>query len=468
MNEVLITFLIIIISSFIFFNISLGLIRKFKINHPKDKYRIYSMVMISIFLISLLSITVISNSLQNPSYLDRTYINNQEDSCSLVVLIDERQVENNNILNSIDSINHNCETEQCNHDNCDFSDLCNPKILSLFVTSSNNIHNIVNNLKIELSNPSFDIDTGITINEKTDHEELNFSFLFLIFNVILIILSIAYLFYSFIFNKKIILKDVNANRCNDLKVLQMVKKVCREIKIKTPKVYVFNGYPNAFVFGHPAYLVISKKLINYLSEDELRTVLYHELAHISNKDNILKPILQTMRIMFFYNPIVHILYYKIINERELLADSKFINSKEEKIRFMEILFKVNDFSKNYNLFSRKIYTTSLLLLVSHKIKKLEISDRFNNLFTYRSKKTFFTTIICLIVLFANISIISLAQNTFLNHLVDSNEELVSNMCNNDLDNCCSINNVNTIYILRLIKLKSDLYDVIVIEDTLND
>ena len=31
----------------------------------------------------------------------------------------------------------------------------------------------------------------------------------------------------------------------------------------------------------------------------------------------------------------------MINERELLADSKFIDSKFEKIKFMELLFKIS-------------------------------------------------------------------------------------------------------------------------------
>ena len=86
------------------------------------------------------------------------------------------------------------------------------------------------------------------------------------------------------------------------------------------KVFVYDGATNAFVFGFPTSLAISKELIHCLSEKELRMAIRHELAHIKNKDLIIKPVLQALRILFFYNPIVHLLYYKMIKERELMAD----------------------------------------------------------------------------------------------------------------------------------------------------
>jgi len=483
MNEVLITILISIISCFIFLNISYILIKKLKINHPKDKFRIYAMVMTSVFLIFILSFTVVANSLQSPIKIDNSYIKDNEENCSLVVAIDETQLEKDNYLNFKDSMDHDCEFDLCNSDECEFSDSCHHKVLSFFITSPKYLNNIISRLtEIKLDSSFTSLDSEVPINQKTifsglnnekinenpDNDESNFSFFFLIFNIILFLLCIAYLLFSLIFSKKIILKNVNAKKCSDPNVLQMVKKLCKEIKIKTPKVYIFDGDPNAFVFGYPASLVISKNLINCLSEEELRIALTHELAHISNKDHILKPLLQTMRILFFYNPIVHILYYKMINERELLADSKFISSKVEKIRFMEILFKINDYSKKQNLFSRNIYGTSSLLLVSHKMRKVGITDRYNHLFSHSRKKSFITILICLLVLSSNISIIAIAQNNFLNDHVGFNEELETEMCKTDLEDCCNIQNIDTIYILRLIKQKSDLLDIIVIEDTFHE
>ena len=119
----------------------------------------------------------------------------------------------------------------------------------------------------------------------------------------------------------------------------------------------------------------------------------------------------------------------MIDERELLADSKFISTKIEKIKFMEMLFKINNLMKNKYIFSKKLYKLTSLSLLSHKVKKLKITDRFNNLFTYNKKKSFITTLVCLIVIFSNISVISLTQNNFLNNSIEIDEKFETESLN---------------------------------------
>ena len=50
------------------------------------------------------------------------------------------------------------------------------------------------------------------------------------------------------------------------------------------------------------------------------------------------------------------------------------------------------------------------------------------------KKSFFTTLICLIVILSNISIIALAQNNLLDHTEEINEELKNNISGGGLEN----------------------------------
>ena len=132
---------------------------------------------------------------------------------------------------------------------------------------------------------------------------------------------------------------------------------------------------------------------------------------------------------------------------------------------MEILIKINDFSKNQNIFSNRIYSSSSLLLVSQKIRKLNITDRYNQLFSARKKKSFFTTLICIIVVLSNISIIALAQNNLLNPKEEINEELKNDICGGGLENYFNNQNIKTIYILRFIKENSHILDIIKLEDT---
>lgn len=466
MNEVIMIILLLILSSFIFFSLSYILIKKLKINHPKDRSRIYIVLMASILILFIISINVISIPLQNQD------IKNNTVDYSMLFVMDETQIDNDNSEETLNPQNYQSEINSSCEDECSYSSYQN--ILSIIIEKSENIDKIISNLiktnsTIQSLNSEipknenllYSVFSDNELNEKQDREESTLIPLFLFIQLILFLICISYLIFSLIFNKKFILKNVKAKKCTDPEIIQMVNKLCKEINIKTPKIYVFNGEPNAFIFGYPISLVISNKLINYLSKEELKVAINHELGHISNKDHILKPLLQSIRIMFFYNPIIHILYSTIMKERELLADSKFINSKVDKIHFMEILLKINDFSKNKNIFSNKFYSSSSLLLVSQKIRHLNITDRYNQLFTTRKKKSLFTLLICIIVILSNISIITITQNNLLNNTKEINEQYKTNIYNDEgLENYFSAKNIKTIYILRFIEEETHLLDII--------
>lgn len=477
MNEVFIIILLSILFSFVFFSLSYILIRKLKINHPKDRSRIFAVLMTSILLIFIISINVIATPLNHQDLRNNSSKMLDMGNCSLLVVMDETQIENDNYQEEKNSLIHDCDINSCCEGECTYSFYQN--ILSLIIHNSEDIENIISRLiKTKTNSTIKSLNSEIPKNEnllysalnnkerneKQNHEESTIVFVFLIFNLILLFLCISYLVYSLIFSKKFIIRNVNAKKCNNSKILQMVNKLCREINIKIPKIYVFDGEPNAFILGYPISLFISKKLINYLSSEELEVAIRHELGHISNKDHLLKPLIQSLRIMFFYNPIIHILYYKIMKERELLADSKFINSKVDKIRFMEILLKINDLSKNQNIFSNKLFGSSSLLLVSKKMRKLGITDRYNQLFSVRKKKSFFTILICIIVILSNISMLVVAQNSLLKNNEEVDEKIKIDTYGEDLENCCNTQNIKTIYILRFIKGETHLLDIINLHD----
>ena len=482
MHDFLISIGMILILTTILFLFSYIFIKILKINHPKDKSKIYTMTIASVLFMLLLSFTVVGNTQINQNKLNDPSNKVDNLDSSLIIVIDETQDGNNNASSSIDSTDHICQPDlSCNHEKETFNQPVQ-KVISFLIQSPENISYIVSQLKSgNLNLLMEEFDNEITVNDNTictnqplglqydnlNKQQSNVIPLFILFNIILIVICVAYLLFSFILGKKIILKNVNAEKCNDLKILNMVQNLCKEIKIKTPKIYTYAGDPNAFIFGYPTSLVISKNLIKYLPEAELRIALRHELAHISNKDHILKPLLQSMRILFFYNPIVHILFKKIINERELLADSKFIESKNEKIKFIEILCKINDLSKTKKLFSNSIYGSSSLLLVSYKTKKLEITDRFDHLFTKKRKKSLITTIICFFILFSNIAAIVIAQKSFSDNTIDNNQKIEPITLSEKSVNKCD-NLVSVVYIMRLIQKDSKSLDLIIIEENLCD
>ncbi len=477
MNEVLTVILISILSSFSFFILAYILIKKLKINHPKDRSKIYLVLMISVLLLFIISINAISIPLQNNDINNNPSEINCEDNYSMLVVMDETQIDNKN-QEVPNPTNNDCDVNQYYGDEYTYSNYQN--ILSIIIEKSEKINSTISKLILTKTNYSINTLNSETpknenllysvlsdnqINEKQNHENSPYLLIFLGFQFILILICLFYLIFTLIFSYKFILKNINAQKCKDPKIIQIVNKLCKEIKIKIPELYVFNGEPNAFIFGYPIALVISNKLIKYLSDIELEIAIRHELGHISNKDHLLKPLLQSIRIMFFYNPIVHILYSMIIKERELLADSKYINSKFDKIRFMEILLKINELSKKQNIFSNKLYSSNSLLLVSQKIRKLNITERYDQLFSARKKKSFYTILICMIVILSNISIITLASNNLLKNNEKINEDIKIDACGENCENYFDNKNIKTIYILRFIEEKTHVLDIINVEDT---
>jgi len=423
MNELIITIFLSILFTFITFIISQFMMKWLKITNAKNRFGVLIIVMLTA--LSVFSFTIIS---ANSNFENGTNIKNDigsltEEYSSLIMIVEETNI-----------IEDNLDTDENYMTNSNYDSSGNLESIShspyyRITTFIPNMSNYKNNILLEIIkqyqnektelinqyNPSEE-DIVISssfinqIDEKTENEKNEPLFLFFIFNLFLIIISCYYLILSFIFGKRLILERYNAKECLDPVINKIVQDLLNELKIKKIKVYLFDGDPNAFVFGFQASLAISNKLIACLSKKELTTAIRHELAHIKNKDMIIKPILQTMRIILFYNPIVHILYHMIMKERELMADSLFINSKEEKITLIETLIKIHKYSNHRKLLSQTIINSYSLSLIAYNSKKLEITDRFNHLFGNNTKKSFYSILICLIIFISNISMIAIARN----------------------------------------------------------
>lgn len=78
-------------------------------------------------------------------------------------------------------------------------------------------------------------------------------------------------------------------------LIENVAKIAFKAGIKMPEVAVFNGSPNAFATGwnrNNALVAFSDQLIYNLEPNELKAVIAHEIAHISNGDMVTMTLLQ--------------------------------------------------------------------------------------------------------------------------------------------------------------------------------
>jgi len=226
---------------------------------------------------------------------------------------------------------------------------------------------------------------------------------------LLFLSSFFYVSSSIYFGKPHTLKRLKANPCKDQKIIDLITSIAKEFNIKTPKIYQFEGPPNAFVFGQPAVLVFSTHLQQYLTVKEFEAAFRHELAHIKHHDTILKPVLQGLRIFFFYNPFVHLLCRRIIKNMEFLADAQTFSSKKEKISLMEALIKISEYSKMPQTCPIPSYQ---IPLISYHSEKLTLTERFFYLFESTSKKSMTTILVAAIILLANVSLFFIVGAAF--------------------------------------------------------
>jgi len=131
------------------------------------------------------------------------------------------------------------------------SENINNTISKIIKTKTNSTINSLNSNIPKNENLLYSVLSGNEINEKQSREESPYLLVFLGFQLILLCLVLSYIIFTLFLNRKFILRNVNAQKCNDPQIIQMVNKLCKEIKIRTPKLYIFDGEPNALFLVIP-------------------------------------------------------------------------------------------------------------------------------------------------------------------------------------------------------------------------
>jgi len=183
------------------------------------------------------------------------------------------------------------------------------------------------------------------------------------------LLGVSLLFFvsTLVLSKSYVKRRFHAEQCEDKRLITVLKRVCHNMGVKVPEVLMIEGV-NAFVFGVPAVLAVGKELLTNTDEKELELVLKHEMNHIKHHENVLKPFLSSLRILFFFNPVVHVLSRKIAKEREFFADKVF-EKRKNKLMFLYTLVRLNELhiTKKRLLFS----ITSSPLVKSNLVMRTE-------------------------------------------------------------------------------------------------
>jgi beta-lactamase regulating signal transducer with metallopeptidase domain/tetratricopeptide (TPR) repeat protein len=94
---------------------------------------------------------------------------------------------------------------------------------------------------------------------------------------------------------------------------------------KLPKIMTAAEGVSPFVTGflHPA-VVLPAALADHVSPEGLRTVLAHEFAHVRRRDALLGWVLACSDVIYFFNPVVHLVKRAILFERERACDEQVL------------------------------------------------------------------------------------------------------------------------------------------------
>lgn len=164
------------------------------------------------------------------------------------------------------------------------------------------------------------------------------------------------------------------------------------------KVVIFEySSPVAFCMGILApKIYLSNSLVKMMTPKELETIIIHEKQHLNRNDNLVLLLLQAIKNMFFFLPIVgdFVNYFHI--RKEVLADRGVINELGSNNNLISALRKVIDYPSltvmSVNTFSQSydIETRVLSLLGNQQVKR---AFPFNNLIISLSVLLLFANVI---------------------------------------------------------------------------
>lgn len=123
-------------------------------------------------------------------------------------------------------------------------------------------------------------------------------------------------------------------------LLNILKKCKMNLKIKYPVKLIVQDYVKMpSIFGVFNIRILINKNILSLSEQEIRYIFMHELAHYKRKDNLLNMVIIILKCIYFFNPLICLLMNKVKESMEISTDEIALEyeDKESKKIYCKIL-----------------------------------------------------------------------------------------------------------------------------------
>jgi len=145
-------------------------------------------------------------------------------------------------------------------------------------------------------------------------------------------------------------------------VVDLAKRMAKDFGASALRVLLSPGeVPFAYsVGGSEGVIVISKGLVAQLDEDEVETVLAHELAHVKNHDTGLNAIIAVYGRVLFFDPFIRLLERAVYTENEFSADEVSARETKKPLSLASALLKISSGQSSGRASSARVEGLSIL------------------------------------------------------------------------------------------------------------
>ncbi|AQR94273.1 M56 family metallopeptidase [Clostridium saccharoperbutylacetonicum] len=217
---------------------------------------------------------------------------------------------------------------------------------------------------------SMDFSTDKVMNSSLSGMNI-FSFIWLI-GVIFILAYILFVYRG-------LRRKINNNgKSNNNELLSILKQCKNEMSIKKEIALVETSIvkiPALFGYFKPVIL-IPNNINKVIDVDKLRYIFLHELSHLKRRDIVINWIIIFLKVIYWFNPIIHYGFRKMKEDMEVCCDSlalSYTEDKEVKEYGYTIIEMIDKFSKSTPL----IGTTSIVDNKSEVRRRIVMIKLFN-------------------------------------------------------------------------------------------
>ncbi|PKM80604.1 MAG: hypothetical protein CVU89_12770 [Firmicutes bacterium HGW-Firmicutes-14] len=125
-------------------------------------------------------------------------------------------------------------------------------------------------------------------------------------------------------------------------VFMILEQLCAKSEINMPRVIITGDpFARSFTMGYRSpVIVFSKGVLGILDEDELETVIAHELGHIVRADSMMTWVMVFLRDLMFFTPAIYWVFRDFAFEKEKACDDIVVRLTNKPMAFSQALIKV--------------------------------------------------------------------------------------------------------------------------------